>query len=156
MFPGEDRVLIESPKVPTYDLKPEMSAYGDRQGLRAYKKPEIRRGYLNYANCDMVHTGVFGARKAVETVDEYVGARRGATSGIGGITIVTADHGNADRMVSDEGGRYRSYREPGAVRDCRGKRCLNGDCRCGADIDLGINPPPEMDGKSLLFVKKLI
>lgn len=106
MFPGEDRVLIPSPKVPTYDLKPDMSA---REVTDACVERIESGSYdviiLNFANCDMVgHTGVYeAARLAVETVDECVARVVEATSRMGGITLITADHGNADRML---GGRW--------------------------------------------------
>lgn len=106
MFPGEDRVLIPSPKVPTYDLKPDMSA---REVTDACVERIESGSYdviiLNFANCDMVgHTGVYeAARLAVETVDECVARVVEATSRMGGITLITADHGNADRMLEDDG-----------------------------------------------------
>lgn len=99
---GEDRILVPSPKVATYDLQPEMSAYGVTEKVIA----EIEKGaydfiILNFANGDMVgHTGVFEAAvKAVETVDTCVGRVVDAMLAIGGIVCVTADHGNADQMV---------------------------------------------------------
>ena len=106
VFPGEDRVLIPSPKVPTYDLKPDMSA---REVTDACVERIESGSYdviiLNFANCDMVgHTGVYeAARLAVETVDECVARVVEATSRMGGITLITADHGNADRMLEDDG-----------------------------------------------------
>ncbi len=107
VYPGEDRVLIPSPKeFPTYDLIPEMSAKAvtdetvARIGSRKYDIIIV-----NLANCDMVgHTGVMDAAvKAVETVDECVGRIVKAVSDIGGISLVTADHGNADVMVTPDG-----------------------------------------------------
>ncbi len=107
VYPGEDRVLIPSPKeFPTYDLIPEMSA----QKVADEAEKRIRSGkydvvVLNFANCDMVgHTGVFDAAvKAVETVDACVGQIVKATQDMGGIAVVTADHGNADRMMEADG-----------------------------------------------------
>lgn len=105
-FEGEKRILIPSPKVATYDLKPEMSAYEVTDALI----PEIRNKTadficLNYANADMVgHTGVWKAAvKAVETVDQCV--NRVVTAGLeNGYTIfLTADHGNADYMINEDG-----------------------------------------------------
>ena len=105
-FPGEDRVLIPSPSVPTYDLKPDMSA----KEVTDACVERIESGnsdviILNFANCDMVgHTGVYeAARLAVETVDECVNRVVEATSKMGGISLITADHGNADRMLEDDG-----------------------------------------------------
>lgn len=103
VYKGEDRLLIPSPKqYPTYDLIPEMSA---RELTREVVKRIQSGAYdviiMNYANCDMVgHTGVFSAAvKAVETVDACVGEVVGATSQMGGVTVVTADHGNAEVML---------------------------------------------------------
>ena len=106
MYEGEDRILVNSPKVATYDLKPEMSAFEvtDKviESINSGKYDVI---ILNYANCDMVgHTGVFAAAKcAVETVDTCVGRVVDAVSAVGGISVITADHGNADRMLDADG-----------------------------------------------------
>ena len=105
-FEGEKRIMISSPKVATYDLKPEMSAYEVTEALL----PEIKNKSadficLNYANADMVgHTGVWEAAiKAVETVDKCV--EKVATAGLeNGYTIfLTADHGNSDYMINEDG-----------------------------------------------------
>lgn len=105
-FEGEQRIMIASPKVATYDLKPEMSAMEVTDAI----VPELQKGEaafvcLNYANVDMVgHTGVWAAAiKAVETVDACVG--RVVTAGLeNGYTIfLTADHGNADYLINDDG-----------------------------------------------------
>lgn len=100
--PGEERILIPSPDVPTYDLQPEMSA----PGVTEHAVQEINKGIfdlvvLNYANCDMVgHTGVFEAAvKAVEAVDDGLGKVLKAIEEQGGMAIVTADHGNCEQMV---------------------------------------------------------
>ena len=106
VFPGEDRCLIPSPKVATYDLQPEMSAYEvcdkcvERINSGAYDVV-----ILNFANCDMVgHTGVLEAAvKAVETVDTCVGRVVEATLKMGGIAMITADHGNAEQMLQSDG-----------------------------------------------------
>ncbi|MCL2151864.1 MAG: 2,3-bisphosphoglycerate-independent phosphoglycerate mutase [Oscillospiraceae bacterium] len=107
VFPGEERILIPSPKeFPTYDLIPEMSAYKVAQTA----SDEIQSGkhdvvIINFANCDMVgHTGVYDAAvKAVRTVDECVGIVRDAVARIGGCLVVTADHGNAEIMLQEDG-----------------------------------------------------
>ena len=105
-FKGEDRILIQSPDVPTFDLKPEMSAY---EVCDAVCEKIVSGAYdaviLNFANCDMVgHTGVFDAAvAAVEAVDECVGRVVDATLSMGGVTFITADHGNADQMIGDDG-----------------------------------------------------
>ena len=106
VFPGEDRVLIPSPKVPTYDLKPDMSAREvAAEAVKRIESGEYDVIILNFANCDMVgHTGVYeAARLAVETVDECVGQVVEATQKMGGVALITADHGNADRMLEDDG-----------------------------------------------------
>ena len=101
-FPGEDRLLIQSPKVATYDLLPEMSAFEVTDALIN----EISRDYydliiVNFANCDMVgHTGIFeAAMKAVETVDECVGRVYRAAKEMNYVMLITADHGNAEKMM---------------------------------------------------------
>ncbi len=107
---GEDRVLIPSPKVATYDLKPEMSAYEVTETcIEKLYTNDYDFVLINYANPDMVgHTGVFEAAvKAVEVVDECVGRIVEATIKMGGELIVTADHGNADMMIA-EGGGYQT------------------------------------------------
>ena len=107
VFKGEDRVLIPSPKeYPTYDLIPEMSAYKVAdEACRRITGGEYDVVIINFANCDMVgHTGVFEAAvKAVETVDKCAEKVVKATGEMGGITLITADHGNADRMVDEDG-----------------------------------------------------
>ena len=106
VFPGEDRCLIPSPKVPTYDLKPDMSAHEvAEEAVKRIESGAYDVIILNYANCDMVgHTGVYeAARLAVETVDECVAQVVEATSRMGGVSLITADHGNAERMLEDDG-----------------------------------------------------
>jgi 2,3-bisphosphoglycerate-independent phosphoglycerate mutase len=102
-FPGEDRLLVQSPKdVATYDLKPEMSAYGIRDGiLKALADDTYDFIIVNFANADMVgHTGVIPAVvKAVETVDECLGAIVPAVLAKGGVALITADHGNAELLI---------------------------------------------------------
>ena len=111
-YEGEDRVLIPSPKVATYDLKPEMSAYEVTDAV----VERINSGnydviILNFANCDMVgHTGVFDAAKAaVEAVDECVGKVIDAITAMGGIALITADHGNADQMYEPDGSPFTAH-----------------------------------------------
>ena len=107
-FPGEDRLLVPSPKVPTYDLQPEMSA----AGVTDTAVEHIRSGQydlviMNYANADMVgHTGVIEAAiKAVETVDTGIGRVVEATLAMGGGLLITADHGNAEQLIDYETGK---------------------------------------------------
>ena len=107
-FPGEDRLLVPSPKVATYDLQPEMSA----PGVTAEAVERIKSGtydfiMMNYANADMVgHTGVLEAAiKAVETVDDGVGKVVEAALAQGGAVLITADHGNAEQLVEYDTGK---------------------------------------------------
>jgi 2,3-bisphosphoglycerate-independent phosphoglycerate mutase len=111
-FPGEDRILINSPKVATYDLKPEMSAYEVTEStLKKIKSGVYDVIIMNYANCDMVgHTGVFdAARRAVEVVDECVGRIVKAVQDAGGVCLITADHGNAEKMLNEKGGPFTAH-----------------------------------------------
>jgi 2,3-bisphosphoglycerate-independent phosphoglycerate mutase len=101
-FPGEDRALVPSPKVATYDLQPEMSAAGvTAEVVAAIDSGRYAFVVVNYANGDMVgHTGVLAAaRAAIETVDRCLGEVVAATLAQGGALLVTADHGNAEEMV---------------------------------------------------------
>ena len=159
VFPGEDRVLVASPKVATYDLQPEMSAYEvcdkcvERIESGAYDVI-----ILNFANCDMVgHTGVFDAAvKAVATVDECVGRVVEATLKMGGIAMVTADHGNAEQMLESDGSPMTAHTtNPVPFILCGAGTELRKDGRL-ADIAptildvLGLACPEEMDGKTLI------
>jgi 2,3-bisphosphoglycerate-independent phosphoglycerate mutase len=107
-FEGEDRILIPSPKVATYDLQPEMSASGVAEAVvKALKSDEYRFTLVNFANPDMVgHTGFLDkAIRAVETVDECVRQVVEATVSMGGAALVTADHGNSDQMLDYDTGK---------------------------------------------------
>ena len=104
-FPGEDRILIPSPDVATFDMKPEMSAYEVTEAvLPVIEEDKYDVIILNFANCDMVgHTGIMDAAvKAVKAVDECVGKVVDAIVAKGGKAIITADHGNADQMIDPE------------------------------------------------------
>lgn len=158
-FEGEDRALINSPKVATYDLKPEMSAYEVcDEVVSRINSDKYDVIILNYANCDMVgHTGVFDAAKAaVEAVDTCVGKTVDAILAKGGVALITADHGNADQMYEPDGSPFTAHttnKVPFVV--------------CGADVKLreggkladiaptmlqlmGLEQPKEMDGVSLI------
>ena len=158
-FPGEDRVLIPSPSVPTYDLKPDMSA---REVTDACVERIESGNYdvviLNFANCDMVgHTGVYeAARLAVETVDECVARVVEATSKMGGISLITADHGNAERMLEDDGVTpYTAHTTDLVPFYIVGANVKLRDGRL-ADIAptmldlMGLAKPKEMDGETLI------
>jgi 2,3-bisphosphoglycerate-independent phosphoglycerate mutase len=106
-FPGEDRVLVPSPKVATYDLQPEMSAAGIRDRvLEALDRNTEDVIILNFANADMVgHSGNIDAViKAVETVDACLGAIVNKVLELGGVALITADHGNAEQLIDPHGG----------------------------------------------------
>ncbi len=110
--PGEDRFLIPSPKVATYDLQPEMSAYQVKEkAIERINSGEYDVMILNFANPDMVgHTGVFeAARDAVKAVDECAGEVVEAILKNGGEVMITADHGNAERMVDESGEPFTAH-----------------------------------------------
>jgi 2,3-bisphosphoglycerate-independent phosphoglycerate mutase len=159
-FPGEDRVLIPSPKeFPTYDLIPQMSAYTvTDECVERIRSGKYDAVVCNLANCDMVgHTGVMSAAvTAVETVDECVGFIKCAVEEMGGILLVTADHGNADSMTLPDG-------SPNTAHTTNPVPLII----CGADVKLrrgrlcdiaptmlelmGYEKPVEMTGKSLII-----
>ncbi len=156
---GEDRILVPSPKVSTYDLKPEMSAYEVSEKVNA----AVRSGkydviILNFANCDMVgHTGVFDAAvKAVEAVDTCVGTLYDAVMEMGGVLLVTADHGNADKMLAEDGSPFTAHTTnlvpfivanyPCKLRD-GGRLC---DIAPTMLQILGLPQPKEMTGVSMI------
>ncbi|HAI52193.1 MAG: 2,3-bisphosphoglycerate-independent phosphoglycerate mutase [Limnochordia bacterium] len=160
-FPGEERILVPSPKVPTYDLQPEMSA----PEVTRRVVEEIRQGkfdfiVLNYANCDMVgHTGVFEAAvKAVEAVDAGLGQVLEAIKEMGGTAIVTADHGNAEQMVDPETGEAHTAHTSNLVPVWLFNAPEGWGLKSGILADLapsildlmGIAQPPEMTGQSLI------
>ena len=157
-YPGEDRVLVPSPKVATYDLQPEMSAYEVcDKCVERIRSGEYDVVILNFANCDMVgHTGVLPAAiKAVETVDACVGKVVDATLEMGGIAMITADHGNAEQMVQPDGSPMTAHttnRVPfilcGAGTELRQGR-LADIAPTILDV-MGLACPEEMDGKSLI------
>lgn len=106
VFKNEDRIMIPSPKVPTYDMQPEMSAYGVRDAvIKAIDSEKYDFICLNFANGDMVgHTGVYEAiKKAVATVDECAGAVANAAKNKGYDVLIMADHGNADKALNEDG-----------------------------------------------------
>ncbi len=159
----EDRVLIPSPKVATYDLKPEMSAYEVTDEIvERIESGEYDVIILNYANCDMVgHTGVMDAAiKAVEAVDECVGRTIDAIRRAGGRAIITADHGNADQMIDYETGEphtaHTSNPVPFILVDDDKKHMELKEGGRLADIAptmldlMDIKKPEEMTGQSLL------
>ena len=159
---GEDRILVKSPKVATYDLKPEMSAYEvcDKltEAIRSGKYDVI---IINFANPDMVgHTGVEAAAiKAIEAVDECVGKAVDAIKEVDGQMFICADHGNAEQLIDDETGEpftaHTTNPVPFILVNADPKYGLR-EGGCLADIAptlielMGMEQPKEMTGKSLL------
>ncbi|MBP3465799.1 MAG: 2,3-bisphosphoglycerate-independent phosphoglycerate mutase [Angelakisella sp.] len=159
-YEGEDRVLIPSPKVATYDLQPEMSAYAvTDEAVRRIENGRYDVIILNYANCDMVgHTGVFEAAvKAVEAVDTCLGRLLAALEKAGGRAFLTADHGNADQMADENGAPFTAHTTNPVpfVAIGFGDVTLRSGGRL-ADIAptmlqaMGLPQPEEMTGRSLL------
>lgn len=158
-YEGEDRILVASPKVPTYDMQPEMSAYEvTDKVVEAVKSGKYDAVILNFANCDMVgHTGVFDAAKAaVEAVDECVGKVYDAVKEMGGVMLITADHGNADKMIAEDGTPFTAHTTnpvpfivanyPCELRE-GGKLC---DIAPTMLKIMGIAQPTEMTGESIV------
>ena len=161
-YEGEDRCLIPSPKISTYDLKPEMSAYEvTDEVIRRIKSGKYDVIILNFANMDMVgHTGVFDAAvKAVEAVDNCVGRISAVLREVGGVALITADHGNAEQMENS------STREPHTAHTSNLVRCIyagnhevkalkNGKlCDIAPTLleILKIKKPEDMKGESLII-----
>jgi 2,3-bisphosphoglycerate-independent phosphoglycerate mutase len=162
VFDGEERILVPSPKVATYDLKPEMSAFEVTDKLvEAINSKKFDLVVVNYANTDQVgHSGVFAAAvKAVEVVDTCIGRVMEAVKRVGGCLLVTADHGNVEQMFDPETGQPHTqhtlnrvpallYNGPADVRSLADGRL--------ADVAptvlrlMGLPQPAEMTGTSLL------
>lgn len=158
-FPGEERILIDSPKVATYDLKPEMSAYEVTDALlKEIEADKFDAIILNYANPDMVgHSGMLEPTiKAVEAVDECLGKVVDAILAKGGIAIITADHGNADEVTNPDGSPNTAHTtNPVPVIVTKKGITLRQDGILGdlapTMLDLlGLQQPKEMTGKTLI------
>ncbi len=161
VYDGEDRALINSPKVATYDLQPEMSAVEvTDEVVKRIESGNYDVIVLNFANCDMVgHTGVFDAAvKAVETVDTCLGRTIDAIEKMGGIALVTADHGNADQMLDYDTNDVFTAHTTNVVPLVmigaeEGLKLKNGRLADLAPtlLDLmGLDKPEEMTGESLI------
>ncbi|MFH1336020.1 MAG: alkaline phosphatase family protein, partial [Candidatus Zixiibacteriota bacterium] len=162
-FAGEDRILIHSPKVATYDLKPEMSAFEVTEAV--VKEIRLKKYdfiLLNYANPDMVgHTGVIPAAvKAVEAVDKCIGEVISAVKEVRGLAMVTADHGNADQMIDPSNGEVFTAHTTNSVPFALVMENFKGKLRPGgklADVAptilhlMNIDKPKEMDGENLII-----
>ncbi len=159
-YPGEVRELVPSPRdVPTYDFKPEMSAREATDAfVRHFSEDKPAFAIINFANSDMVgHTGVIPAAvKAVETVDECLGRVVEAVHAAGGACIVTADHGNSDHMLHDDGSVDTAHSlNPVPFIVTAGADALDGegilaDVAPTALALLGMEQPDAMTGRSLL------
>ena len=159
-FEGEDRALIASPKVATYDLQPEMSAFEVAdECVKRIESGKYDVIILNFANCDMVgHTGIFDAAvKAVEAVDTCVGKVVTAVLNAGGEVLLTADHGNADQMREPDGSPFTAHTTnpvPFLVAGAGDVTLREGGVL--ADIAptmlklMGLAQPEEMTGKSII------
>jgi 2,3-bisphosphoglycerate-independent phosphoglycerate mutase len=160
-FPGEERILVPSPKVPTYDLKPEMSAQGIAEAvIHAVEKGAFDAVIMNFANADMVgHSGKLEPTiKAVETVDACLGQIFQALRPCGGAWIITADHGNAETMIDPVTGGPHTYHTTNPVplilmsEDGHAQLKPNGSLRDIAPTllgVLGVPEPREMTGHDL-------
>ena len=161
-YEGEDRCLIPSPKIATYDLKPEMSAYEvTDEVVRRIHSGKYDVIILNFANMDMVgHTGLFEAAvKAVETVDTCIGKIVTALKEVGGAALITADHGNAEQMENPD------TQEPHTAHTSNIVKCVyvgNGEVKALKNGKLSniaptllellnIKKPEEMKGESLII-----
>ncbi len=161
-YEGEDRILVKSPAVATYDMQPHMSAYEvTEKCVEAIKSGKYDVIILNFANCDMVgHTGVFDAAvKAVEAVDWGVKKVSDAIAEMGGVTCITADHGNADRMIDRDGTPFTAHTTnpvPFCVvgydecKELRAGGVLADIAPTMLDI-MGLPQPEEMTGKSMIM-----
>ena len=160
-YPGEDRALIPSPKVATYDLQPEMSEPAvTEECVKRILSGKYDVVILNFANCDMVgHTGVFEAAvKAIEATDDGVGKVVDAILKMGGQCLITADHGNVDQMLDADGvtpfTAHSTNPVPLVMVGHEGKLADGGVLADLAPTMLdmmGIPQPAEMTGHSLLI-----
>ena len=162
-YPGEDRILVPSPQVATYDLKPEMSAFEVADKLeKAIRSGQYQAIICNFANCDMVgHSGIMEAAvKAIEALDLCVGQVVNAMLECGGEVLITADHGNAEQMLDRETqqphtahtlnpvpflyvGRNARMAEGGSLQDVVPTLLAM----------MGLPQPPEMTGRSLISIR---
>ncbi|VAV95522.1 2,3-bisphosphoglycerate-independent phosphoglycerate mutase, partial [hydrothermal vent metagenome] len=168
VYDGESRILVPSPDVATYDLKPEMSAPEVTDKLvAAIGSQQYDLIVVNFANPDMVgHTGILSAAKiAVETVDNSLGRLEAALKKVGGVMLVTADHGNIEVMKDPKSGQPHTAHTTnmvpfilvnGEVASLEGGQKIALKNGCLADVAptilslMGLEQPPAMTGHSLL------
>ena len=159
-YEGEDRILVPSPKVETYDLKPEMSAPEVTENVvKAIEEQKYDSIILNFANPDMVgHTGNLDAAvKAIETIDECVGKVAKAVEKVSGVLLITADHGNAEQMIDYKTGEPHTAHTTNPVPlvlvgidDVKLKTGKLADLAPTMLDIMGLEKPKEMTGESLL------
>ena len=159
-YPGEDRILIPSPKVETYDMKPEMSSYEvTEKVLEQIENEKYNAIILNFANPDMVgHTGSLDAAiKAVEAIDECVGKIVKAVEKVNGVLLITADHGNAEQMIDYKTGEPHTAHTTNPVplilvgmEDVKLKEGKLADLAPTMLDIMGLAKPEEMTGESLI------
>ncbi len=162
-YPGEDRILVPSPKVETYDLKPEMSAYEvTDKVIEAIKSEKYNCIILNYANPDMVgHTGSLEAAvKAIETIDTCVGKVVEAVEEKSGVLLITADHGNAEQMIDYKTGEPHTAHTTNPVpliivgmENAQLKQGKLADLAPTMLDIMGLTKPEEMTGESIIMKK---
>ncbi len=162
-YPGEDRILVPSPKVATYDLKPEMSAYEVTDKLEAaIRSGQYQAIICNYANCDMVgHSGNLAAAvKAIEALDVCIGRVVGTMLECGGEVIITADHGNAEQMIDRDTQQAHTAHTLNPVPFLYiGRQAHIADSGALQDVAptllamMGLPKPPEMTGTSLITIQ---
>ena len=160
-FTGEDRILVASPKVATYDLKPEMSAYEIKEKLvEALKTDKYDWIVVNFANADMVgHTGVYTAiEQAVKVIDQCLSEIVETAKKMGYETIITADHGNADHALNADGTPNTTHSVNPVpfiyVTENKGAKVRNGilaDVAPSVIHIMGLQQPKEMTGKCLII-----
>ena len=163
-FEGEDRILVNSPKVATFDMQPEMSAYEVCDNLvESIRSDKYDVIIVNFANPDMVgHTGIMEAAiKAIEAVDECVGKTVDAILDVDGQMFICADHGNAEKLLDEDGEPFTAHTTnpvPFVLVNYDEDYTLR-EGGCLADIVptmiemMGMEQPAEMTGKSLLIKK---
>ncbi len=159
-YPGEDRILVQSPKVETYDMKPEMSAYEvTEKVVDAINSEKYDCIILNYANPDMVgHTGNLDAAvKAIETIDECLGKVVEAVEAKGGVLLITADHGNAEQMIDYKTGEPHTAHTTNPVPlilvgmdNVKLKQGKLADLAPTMLDIMGLEKPEEMTGESII------
>ena len=159
-YEGEDRILVPSPKVETYDLKPEMSAPEVTENVvKAIEEQKYDSIILNFANPDMVgHTGNLDAAvKAIETIDECVGKVAKAVEKVGGVMLITADHGNAEQMIDYKTGEPHTAHTTNPVPlvlvgidDVKLKEGKLADLAPTMLDIMGLEKPKEMTGETLI------